>query len=126
MAISLTVINEVGNGRGTVSIDFVYDILASSAIPYPVSSENEYYFKVSTASKQAVSGSSIPIQTIKSLDELALDGTGTPSQSRGIIANPNAYASITDMVEDYLYDFIHGHTADQFSSGVSAQGAMDI
>jgi hypothetical protein len=37
-----------------------------------------------------------------------------------------AYTSITDMVEDYLFDIIQGHAADKFSSGVTEQGSLLI
>jgi len=120
MAITLRVLNEATNGSGSVVFDFVYDILASED-GYPISNENEFYFKVSTTTKQVGTGANIPIKIIKKLDDLSLNGA---KQSRSDTAS--AYSSVTDMVEDYLYDTIHGHTDGQYSSGVSAQGAMDI
>ena len=119
MAVTFTIKNELNNGTGTVTLDFVYDILASEK-DYPLTNENQFYFKMNT-SKLAVGGAAIPVKIIKSLSELALNGA---SQSRTSTAS--AYASVTDMVEDYLYDFIHGHTLNQFGSGCSAQGAMNI
>ena len=122
MAIAMRVINETSGGAGSVSFDFVYDVLASEN-NYPISDDSEWYFKLNTSvkEKQVVSGVAIPVKIMKTLTDLSLNGA---KQSRSNTAA--AYTSITDMVEDYLFDTIQGHTANQFSSGVAAQGAMDI
>ena len=119
MAINVRVLNEVNSRTAQVQLDFVLDILASED-DYPLSTDCEFYFKFNTSTNQ-VGGGSIPVKVTKSLSDLALNGS---KQSRADDAT--AYDSVTDMVEDYLFDFIHGHTADQYSSGVTAQAAMDI
>jgi hypothetical protein len=119
MAINVTVLNESSSGTGSISLDFVFDILAS-AEDFPISTENQFYFRLTTNSTQ-VGGGSIPVKVMQSLSDLALNSA---KQSRADDAS--AYSSVTDMMEDYIFDFIHGHTDDQYSSGVSAQGAMNI
>ena len=114
MAINVTVLNEDNARTAQIQLDFVLDILASED-DFPLSTECEFYFKMLTTSKQVVSGSSIPVKVTKSLSDLALSGTGTPAQSNS--GSTSVYTSITDMVEDYLYDFIHGHMANQSGSG---------
>jgi len=119
MAITVRVLNESNNRVGQIQLDLVLDVLASED-EYPLSTDCEFYFKMNTTSLQ-VGGGSIPVKVTKSLSDLALNGA---KQSRTNVATD--YTSVTDMVEDYIFDFTHGHTADQYTSGCTAQGAMSI
>jgi hypothetical protein len=92
---------------------------------FPLSTTYEFYFRANTSAVQddgsGGRGDAIPIYITMSLSDLVLNGA---KQARSDTAS--AYTSITDMVEDYLFDFIHGHVADKFSSGVTEQGKMLI
>jgi hypothetical protein len=122
MAINVTVLNEENSNSAAITLDFVMDILASED-DYPLSTEYEFYFKMNTTSRQETTGAAIPVKVTKTLSDLALNGNNQTARNSG---STDAYDSITEMIEDYLYDFIHGHTADQYGSGCTAQGAMDI
>jgi len=55
------------------------------------------------------------------LSDLALGGVKQSSSNTA-----NAYADVSSMVIDYTYDFIYGHTANQYSSGVAEQKPMQL
>lgn len=119
MAINFTILNESNSRTGQVTLDFVYDVLASDKYE-TLNADNLFYFKMTT-SKTQVGGGAIPTKIAKTLSDLALNGA---KQSRSNTAL--AYTSITDMVQDYVYDITQGHTANKYSSGCEAQGAMSI
>jgi hypothetical protein len=119
MAVNVSVLNESNGRTGTISIDFVLNILAAEK-DYPLSTDCEFYFTVTT-NKTAVGGGAIGPVVMKSLSDLALNGNKQSRSDTG-----SAYTSVTDMVQDYIYDFIHGHIADKYSSGVTARAAMNI
>ena len=66
-------------------------------------------------------GNAIKTEVVLSLDELALNGV---KQARTNIATD--YTNINDMIEDYLYDFVNGHAADKFTSGVAYRAPMQF
>jgi hypothetical protein len=124
MAVTVSVLNESNNRTSSISFDFVYDILASEK-DFPLSTNYEFYFKALTSAKQDDGAGSadgdIPIYINMTDTDLVLAGA---KQARSDTAV--AYTSLTDLVEDYLFDIIHGHAADKFSSGVEEQGQMLI
>ena len=113
MAISASVYSNANSVSATVSVDFVGEIL----VPYSgsFSSSTDYYFKFSTGSRDTASGI-LPVKAVQKLSDLALNGN---VQSQTPISS--AYLTIDSMVSDYIYDYIHGHDANQFLSGCSQQ-----
>jgi len=86
---------------------------------------NQYYFKITSSARQD-NNAVYPVKIVRSLGatpanvaSLALNGK---VQSRTNTAG--AYSDIRAMIEDYVYDFINGHTADKFSSGCTEQRPM--
>ena len=101
-----------------IQVDFVGDILASSFDPTPDAGSTEYYFKFSTSAKDT-GGNSLPVNVVKQLDNLALNQI--KQSATDTLA---AYTDVHTMIVDYLYDYIYGHTENQFSSGASLQNAI--
>ena len=113
MATNIQVYSNANSTSMSCSVDFVGNVLVSS-LSGP-SSAIEYYFQISTSSKTD-SGAAIPVKIIKDLGTLALNGSVQSA------SNTTAdYIDIDSMITDYVYDIVHGHTANQFSSGCSVQ-----
>jgi len=108
--------DETAGSTKSVSVDFLGNILASSDIAF--ASDLSYYFRIKTTVRDT-DGNTIPESVVLSLDELVLNGV---KQRRTDTAA--AYTSIDDMIQDYLYDFVNGHSANQHSSGVAYRAPM--
>jgi len=108
--------DETAGTTKTVNVDFLGNILAASAGSFV--SEVSYYFRVRTSARDT-DGNVLPELLVMSLDELVLNGV---KQRRTDTAAP--YTDINDMIEDYLYDYVNGHAANQHSSGVEARPPM--
>ena len=125
MAINVSVYSNANNSTRTISFDFVGDVMVPDDWTTDPNACNQYYFKVTTSARQD-NNTSYPVKIVRSLAatpanvaSLALNGA---KQSRTDTAN--AYSDIREMIEDYVYDFINGHTANQFSSGCTEQRPM--
>jgi hypothetical protein len=116
MAINIDIYSNSNISTRTVTVDFMADLLSDSMTA--ASSEIVFYFKFTTSARDT-SNIVYPPKVVKGLSDLAL---ARVKQSANDSAN--AYTSIAEMIQDYTYDFIYGHTADQFSSGVSAKPPM--
>ena len=121
MAINVQIYSNTNTSSKSVTFDFVGDVLAASH-EEPFSPTNaasvEYYFKVTTGARQDDNTTYSP-KVVRGLDELVLNG-----QKQRITNTANAYTDIKSMVVDYTYDFIYGHTANLYGSGVTAQRPM--
>ena len=121
MAINVQIYSNTNTSSQSVTFDFVGDVLAANyEVPYSPTNvaSVEYYFKVSTGARQD-DNATYPVKIIRSLSELVLRGN-----KQRITNTANAYADIRSAVIDYTFDYIKGHTADLYSSGVSAQRPM--
>jgi hypothetical protein len=118
MAVTYRIYDETANTTKSVSVDFVGNILAASAGSFV--SELSYYFRV-RASARDTDGNALPEILVMSLDELSLNGVKQRRTDTAV-----AYININDMVEDYLYDYVNGHTADLHSSGVAERAPMQF
>ena len=122
MAVNLQIYSNANTSTKTIVFDFVGDVLAADYEDPSFSPTNtasmEYYFKITTSAKQD-DDSAYEAKVVRSLSELALN-RAKQSQTNTAVA----YSDIKSMVIDYTYDLINGHTADQFSSGVTVQRPM--
>lgn len=98
----------------SVTVDFVMENTAPSYNTI----QNVFYFNFSSGA-QGINNITLPRKIVTSLTDLVLNGA---KQRRTDTAA--AYTDIKDMVLDYAYDYINGHTADLYSSGCTAQSAM--
>lgn len=113
-----TIYDETAEKTKTVTVEFLGNVLAGS---YTVSNAGpQYYFRISTSAKDT-DGISFPNQLVLSLDDLVLNGA---KQRRSDTAS--AYTNINDMIQDYIYDLINGHSANLYSSGVSYKAPMQF
>jgi len=96
-------------------MDFVGDIVA---VGNSVSACKEHFIKLTTSARDT-DNHTLPANIVTGLSDLALNGN---KQSRFNLSN--AYPDIKSMVVDYVYDYINGHTANQWGSGVSEQKPM--
>lgn len=120
MAISIPVYNNVNAISKTITVDFVGDILAADNKANVSSSTPTYYFKFSTAAKDT-DDVTLGVKLCLGLSDLALNGVKQSATNTA-----NAYADIKSMIIDYTYDYVYGHTADQYSSGVTEQLPMQL
>jgi hypothetical protein len=113
-----TIYNETTQTTKSVTVNFLANILAGSTAAF--SSCTSYYFQITTGAK-TTDGGGIGNVLVLSLDELALNGV---NQRR--TGSTAAYADIDDMIQDYLYDFVNGHAADLYGSGVTERAPMQF
>lgn len=122
MAVNLQIYSNANTSTKTIVFDFVGDVLAADYEDPSFSPTNtasmEYYFKITISAKQD-DDSAYEAKVVRSLSELALNRAKQSQTDTAV-----AYADIKSMVIDYTYDLINGHTADQFSSGVTVQRPM--
>ena len=116
MAINISIFDKATNRSKTVSCDFLADFLADTSGSDP--NKLQYFFQLSTA---ATDTSNIRYQTkyVKKLSDLALNGNKRSSVNSAV-----EYEDVTTMINDYIYDYIYGHTANQFGSGCPLKAPM--
>lgn len=116
MSINIQIFNSTYNRTLTVSVDFLADLVA-----FPEGSninEIQYFFKISTTARDTSNKSFAPVY-VRDLSDLALNKTKRSATNSGV-----AYEDVKTMITDYVYDFVNGHTANQFSSGCAAKAPM--
>jgi hypothetical protein len=118
MATTYRIYDETAQSTKSVSVDFLGNILAASAGSFV--SEVSYYFRIRSSARDT-DGKQLPEILVMSLDELALNGVKQRRTDTAV-----DYTDINDMIEDYLYDYVNGHTADLHSSGVEARPPMQF
>ena len=120
MSVKEEIYNNVSGGSSYVTVDFANSILTQD----PSDASQIYYISFTPKSTaKTTSGASLPVKAATGLDDLVLAGNGG---SQSITNDSNAYSNITAMVADYMYDYINGHTSNQFSTGVTAQLPLDF
>ena len=120
MAISIPIYNNVNSISRTVTVDFVGDVLAPDSGVPPYASTPSYYFKFTTSAADTA-GVTLRPKICLSLTDLALNGA-----KQSAVNTANAYADVNSMIVDYTFDYFYGHTANQFSSGVTLQLPMQL
>jgi len=118
MAVNVQIYGNSAGREKTVVVDFVGDVLISNDDPF--GTDVEYYFKLTTAARDT-DGNLLPTKVIRSLSELALNGTVQSASNTS-----SAYTDIDSMVVDYLYDYVNGHAANKYSSGATEQKPMSF
>lgn len=116
MSITVSIYSNANSTSRTMTFEFVGDVLA--APDAPTSSNVDFYFKVSSGARQD-NNTAFPLKVVKSLSDLALN-----KQKQRIVNTSNAYSNIREMVLDYVYDFVHGHSANLYGSGCTVQYPM--
>jgi hypothetical protein len=120
MAITIPIYSNVNALSRSITVDFVGDILAADSKANVSSTNKTYYFKFTTGARDT-DGIAFDPKLSLGLSDLALGGVKQSSSDTA-----NAYADVSSMVIDYTYDFIYGHTANQYSSGVAEQKPMQL
>lgn len=120
MAINYRVFNHETGRTAQVAVDFDTNLLVEVG---NYNGDLDYYFKFQTSARNT-SGQVIPVKIVTALDELAIQGS--TSDSKSIADDDTPYASIKEMVEDYVFDIINGHEADQYGTGSDEQLGIDI
>ena len=123
MAVKEEIYNNVSGGTSYVNVEFDNSILTAD----PSDANQVYYISFTPrASAKDTGGTSLPKKVATGLDDLALTGANVAARTQSATNTSNAYSDITALVADYMYDYINGHTANQFSSGVRAQLPLDF
>jgi hypothetical protein len=123
MSISVSVYSNANSSSKSISFDFVGDILAPDDVAANASCQS-FYFKISASAVQD-NNAAYPVKIVRSLSDLALFKPGDATGKVQSASNTGAdYTSVKTMIIDYIYDYINGHTANQFSSGCTVQHPM--
>lgn len=119
MAINVTVYSNGNSSSKTINVDFACELLSSSYAP--LDNQIKYFFKISTTAKDTSNATYFPAKVLKGLGgaNLALNGT------KQAVSNTAAdYSTITELIEDHIYDMVTGHEANKNNSGVSYRPPM--
>lgn len=117
MAINLQVYSNAYNTTKTIVVDFVAQV-ATITDDLSVNDNLRYFFKFTTGARDT-SGLAYSPRVVEDLSDLALNKT-----KQSAVNSAAAYSNVKAMIVDYVYDYINGHTADQYSSGVAAKAPM--
>ena len=119
MAVNIAIYSNANSASKSISVDFEGEILAASnASSY--TTDINYFFKFNTGARTD-DNIALGVKLNMGLSDLVLDG-----EKQSAADSSNAYSDITDMITDVVYDYIHGHTANQYSSGVTVQNPMQF
>lgn len=116
MALNMEIYSNGNASSKTVVADFYVDLLSDS-VTSP-SSEMVYYFKLTTSARDT-DNLVYNARIVKDLSDLALNKN---VQRASNVAT--AYTNIESMITDYVYDYINGHDANLYESGVSKKSPM--
>lgn len=117
MAVTINIYSNSNSTSKAITFDFASEVLSSSA-DSGYSAEQKFFMKITTSAK-TLSNTNFPTKLIYGLDDLALNGVKQSASNTS-----SDYATITALVNDYIYDMINGHTSDQFLSGVTERTGM--
>ena len=120
MAITIQIKDETTNRTQSVSVDFVTDLLSQS-VGTP-NNELQYFFIFSTGARDT-DNKTFTSRVVLSLNDLALNKQYRSALVGGLPSS-TPYANIKEMITDYVYDYIHGHTEDQYGSGVTYKAPL--
>ena len=122
MAINISVYSNANAASKVINFEFYGDVLAANdEIIGTNTSAIEYYIKASTGARLD-DNTVAPIKVLRKMDDLALMGNGVGTGKSHSISQDNTnYTTIKQMITDYVYDYVHGHVADQFGTGCRAQ-----
>ena len=115
MAINFNIYSNSNVSTKTVTVDFIADYLAANS---GVSDSTKYFFKFTTSARKT-DNSRYDVKISEGLDDLVLDG-----EKQRITDTAAAYTDIKSMVNDYIYDYIHGHDAGEYGTTVKEQLPM--
>lgn len=121
MAISFRIINPINNRAAQINVTLEANLLVD---PSNYNSDLDYYFKFQTSGNNTADQRIGP-QVVQALDELAVKGSGGVSKSIDE-GNSTPYASIKEMVEDYVFDIMNGHSANHGSTGSTERLPIDL
>lgn len=114
---TISIYNNANSTTRTVTVDIFADLLMKT-VTNVSSQEMVYYFKITTSATQTNGAKYTPIM-VTGLDDLALNGVKQSANNSSL-----SYTSIDEMIQDYTYDLIYGHSANQYGSGCTAQLPM--
>ena len=122
MPVKEEIYNNISGGSSYVNVSFTNTILTQD----PSSATQIYYISfVPKSSAKDTGGTTLPTKAATGLNDLCLGGNvASATQSSANVGSD--YTSINNLVADYMYDYIDGHTANQFLTGVRAQLPLDF
>jgi len=127
MSERLEIYNNAGATTTVITFDaeVAYDIVSGEdAAP---TGQTDVYIKLTPRGRvRDTAGGTITSKVIRSLDDLALTGDAYEQKQSWQNAN-TAYNTISESIEDYMFDFVNGHTAAQWGlTGLEAQLPIDF
>ena len=123
MSVRENLYNNVSGGTSYVTISFTNSVLTQD----PSDPAQKYYISFVPYTRARDTGNNVmPTKVATGLDDLALTGANVAAAKQSSANISDDYTSINNLVADYLYDYINGHTADQFGTGVTTQLPLDF
>jgi len=119
MAVNISIYSNTSPSTKSIALSFEGEILAGSNTSV-LTTDIDYFFKITTGARDT-DNVQLPVKLMLSLDSLALN-----DNKQSATNTANTYVDIKSMVVDYVYDYINGHTADQYGSGVKLQLPMQF
>lgn len=114
MSVNIPIYNNTNGTTRTISFEFASSVLAYSGGADPTT---DFYFKITTSARDT-DNNNYPPRVVRSLSSFPL---GT---KRRISNSAAAYNTITELIEDFTYDYVYGHSANLYSTGVTEQKPM--
>ena len=114
MSVSISIYNNTNSITKTLNFDFSSNILAHSG---GTDNSLDYYFTLKTGARDQ-EGLPYGYKVMRDLSTFPLN------TKRRILNSNAAYNSVTEMVTDWVYDYVHGHAANLYGSGVTERTAM--
>ena len=118
MSVAIDIYSNSSGNTVSVSVDFAAEVRSSSFDG--ISTQFEYFFKFTTGGVDT-DGNGYSPRIVGDLTDLALN-----RQKQAATNTATAYTNIKNMIVDYVYDYIYGHAADKFSSGVAYKAPLSI
>lgn len=117
MAIKISIFTAPDSNTQIINLDFVATQVAVEDDP-TASPEYRYFLKFTTTARDTDDLSYTP-RIVETMSDLVLNKTKKSTSNDG-----TPYTGFNDLVLDYLWDYMQGHTANQYSSGVAYKAPL--
>ena len=120
MAENIRAFSNANSAFKTITVDIFADALIGEETN---TGAIEYYLKFTTSARDT-GNHVIKSKACKGLKDLALVGNNVSNQHQSWQNSQADYTDINELVADYIYDMVNGHSNNQYGSGVTYQAPM--
>ena len=120
MAENVRVFSNANSAFKTITVELLVDSLTGEM----ENGQLEYYLKFTSASTRDINNRPIKAKACRGLKDLALTGSNVAAKKQSWQNSAADYADINELVADFVYDMVNGHSNNQYSSSVTYQAPM--